>query len=202
MNQGIITQTVKYGVKSTKNRGSGDGLTLSAPAAVKITACHFCGFQLYFLCFGRWAPRNRSLEPCQDGNVAALRGSFYVTWIHLAPKFFYYKSKKRSFRYESSQSKTTYPPAAFDAARHGAADGYPPAARCGADPGATPKLRCRASRPGMLPGNTVRQEYKNAGGRSSGAMDHGPAEDDRLRFVFVLFYAARRFTSSTRSRSR
>ena len=97
MNQGIITQTVKYGVKSTKNRGSGDGLTLSAPAAVKITACHFCGFQLYFLCFGRWAPRNRSLEPCQDGNVAALRGSFYVTWIHLAPKFFYYKSKKGGY---------------------------------------------------------------------------------------------------------
>ena len=90
MNQGIITQTVKYGVKITKNRGFGDGLTLSAPDAVKITACHFCGFQLYFLCFGRWAPRNRSLEPCQDGNVAALRGSFYVTWIHLAPKFFYY----------------------------------------------------------------------------------------------------------------
>ena len=90
MNQGITTQTVKYGVKSTKNRGSEDGLTLSAPAAVKITACHFRDFQLYFLCFGRWAPRNRSLEPCQDGNVAALRGSFYVTWIHLAPKFFIY----------------------------------------------------------------------------------------------------------------
>lgn len=90
MNQGIITQTVKYGVKSTKNRGFRDGLALSVSAIAKITACHFCGFQLYFLCFGRWAPRNRSLEPCQDGNVAALRGSFYVTWIHLAPKFFYY----------------------------------------------------------------------------------------------------------------
>ena len=90
MNQGIITQTVKYGVKSTKNRASVDGLAQLLSAAVKIPACHFCGFQLYFLCFGRWAPRNRSLEPCQDGNVAALRGSFYVTWIHLAPKFFYY----------------------------------------------------------------------------------------------------------------
>ena len=35
-------------------------------------------------CFGVvWAPRNGSLEPCQDGNVAALRGSSHVTWIHL-----------------------------------------------------------------------------------------------------------------------
>ena len=65
-------------------------------AAVKIAACHFRDFQLYFLCFGRWAPRNRSLEPCQDGNVAALRGSFYVTWIHLAPKFFCAFLQRRS----------------------------------------------------------------------------------------------------------
>ena len=68
---------------------------MSAPMSVEIMTCHFACFRLYFLCFGHWAPRNRSLEPCQDGNVAALRGSFYVTWIHLVPKFFIIKFNAR-----------------------------------------------------------------------------------------------------------
>lgn len=82
-----------------------------------------------------------------------------MTWIHLAPKFFYYKSKKGGY------------------------DAAPRDREC------------------FLETQYVKN-IKSAGGRSSGAIDYGSAEDDRLRFVFVLFYAARRFTSSTRSRSR
>lgn len=82
-----------------------------------------------------------------------------MTWIHLAPKFFYYKSKKGGY------------------------DAAPRDRECFLETQYVKNIKTQAVVP-------------------PGAMDHGSAEDDRLRFVFVLFYAARRFTSSTRSRSR